>query len=308
MGAMRWRTQTVAVLLVFCLLADLADAAVFWNHPAALGQSPSARAAFDCQTVPPELEVSPLRVLTVSPHLGIRLAGRVIVPLSVGVSAVGILITVIRHPEHALAILVTAAGIIAVVGSNKKIEYTPEQQEEHKRKLFEFFYSNNGDNVTARFRSKMTRVIKKMCPELSMQDIEDVFQNALLKAYAGLEKFDGRCEIWTWLGAILMNEARTLRKKEYHRQKSIESLGSRLRLLDYERGIAHFEGIMNRRIIEETIAKIKNPQWRRVLSLTYLDGMEPGDVAVMLGITDIAFRLRLLRARLKFAKIVIASA
>src|SRR5512136_787899 len=55
------------------------------------------------------------------------------------------------------------------------------------------------------YSSKIYRLAIKMLNQ--QQDAEDVLQETFIKAYRGLNKFDGRSKLSTWLFRIATNEA-----------------------------------------------------------------------------------------------------
>ena len=58
------------------------------------------------------------------------------------------------------------------------------------------------------------------------EDAEDVLQEALLKAYCNLQRFQGNSQFYTWLVRITINEAlMKLRKKRAHLQVPLEEIG-----------------------------------------------------------------------------------
>lgn len=64
-------------------------------------------------------------------------------------------------------------------------------------------------------QDRIFRLLRGMVPE---QDVEDVAQDAFVKAYRNLANFDGRAQFFTWLYRIASNTAMDWRKREKHRR------------------------------------------------------------------------------------------
>ncbi|MFN2288107.1 MAG: RNA polymerase sigma factor [Chromatocurvus sp.] len=66
-------------------------------------------------------------------------------------------------------------------------------------------------------RNNHRALISLAVPIVGQSEAEEVVQNAWLKAHAAIKDFEGRAQLRTWLGRIVINEAKMLlrkRKKE----------------------------------------------------------------------------------------------
>jgi RNA polymerase sigma-70 factor (ECF subfamily) len=69
--------------------------------------------------------------------------------------------------------------------------------------------------LLGRYETRIVRLVRGMVPE---SDVEDVTQEAFLKAYRKLGNFDGRSSFYTWLYRVTANTAMDWRKRERHRR------------------------------------------------------------------------------------------
>ncbi len=138
------------------------------------------------------------------------------------------------------------------------------------------------------------------------EDARDVVQSAYLSAFRALEKFDGACQLSTWLHRIVVNTAlmrlRSLRRKP---EESIEVL-----LPAFQADGHHVEqfsdwGAPADRLLEqkETRATVRAciqqlpENYREVLVLRDIEELSTQEVADALAMTPTAVKVRLHRAR-----------
>jgi RNA polymerase sigma-70 factor (ECF subfamily) len=138
------------------------------------------------------------------------------------------------------------------------------------------------------------------------EDAEDVVQDAFLKAFQNLDRFQGQSKFYTWLVRIAVNEAlMRLRKRRNARTVSIDE--------DVETD----EGSMPREVADwspnpeqqygtselgEILTKTINglsPGFRTVFVLRDIEGLSTEETAEALGLSVPAVKSRLLRARLQ---------
>jgi RNA polymerase sigma-70 factor, ECF subfamily len=137
-------------------------------------------------------------------------------------------------------------------------------------------------------------------------DAEDVLQEAFLKAYINLDKFQGDSKFYTWIVRIAVNEAlMKLRKRKRGRTVSLDEeidTGED----EVKREIAVWEGNPEqkysqeelRRILDEAIQSLK-PIFRSVFQLRDVEELSTEETADMLDLSIPAVKSRLLRARLQ---------
>jgi RNA polymerase sigma-70 factor (ECF subfamily) len=137
------------------------------------------------------------------------------------------------------------------------------------------------------------------------EDAEDVLQEAFLKAYEHLDRFEGHSKFYTWLVRIAVNEAlMKLRKRKGDRTVSLDEpmeTGEET----VTREIAVWEDNPEQRysreemqsILDEAVASLK-PDFRTVFTLRDIEELSTEETAEALGISVPAVKSRLLRARL----------
>jgi RNA polymerase sigma-70 factor (ECF subfamily) len=138
------------------------------------------------------------------------------------------------------------------------------------------------------------------------EDARDAVQDAFLSAFRAIDRFDGQASLGTWLHRIAVNAALTrLRTRRRHPEKPIEELlptfqenGHQTRPVrdwpDDPSAALQSEEAREavRRHIEELPA-----DYRTVLLLRDIEGLDTDETARMLGLTVGAVKTRLHRAR-----------
>ncbi|MEO8096325.1 MAG: RNA polymerase sigma factor [Acidobacteriota bacterium] len=137
------------------------------------------------------------------------------------------------------------------------------------------------------------------------EDAEDVLQEAFLKAYQHLDRFEGNSKFYTWLVRIAVNEAlMKLRKRKTDRTVPLDEpveLGEDV----VQREIAvwddnpeeRYSGEEMKKILEDALDTLK-PDFRTVFTLRDIEELSTEETAEALGISVAAVKSRLLRARL----------
>ncbi|HTN07893.1 RNA polymerase sigma factor [Agriterribacter sp.] len=126
-------------------------------------------------------------------------------------------------------------------------------------------------------------------------EVEDAMQNAYIKAYQHLDKFEYRASLSTWLIKILINECLAQKNKKAH-LKSVniechpENMGSMKTpsniLMNKEMGIA----------LETAIAHLPE-KYRLVFVLREIEGLPVKETGDILGIEEANVKVRLNRAK-----------
>jgi len=140
----------------------------------------------------------------------------------------------------------------------------------------------------------------------SREDAEDVVQEAFLKAYSNLEKFQEQSKFYTWLVRIAVNEA--LMKLRKRRPERFVSLDEDVKTEEdsLPREVADWspnpEQLYNqeelRDILSRTIQGLP-PTFRTVFVLRDVEGLSTEETAEALELSVPAVKSRLLRARLQ---------
>lgn len=138
------------------------------------------------------------------------------------------------------------------------------------------------------------------------EDAEDVVQDAFLKAYQNLSKFQGNSKFYTWLVRIAVNEAlMRLRKRKSDKTVSMDEDvetedGSVPREVadwspnpEQQYGQSELNDILGKTIQGLPLG------FRTVFVLRDVEGMSTEETAEMLGLSVPAVKSRLLRARLQ---------
>ena len=137
------------------------------------------------------------------------------------------------------------------------------------------------------------------------EDAEDVLQEAFLKAYENLDRFQGNSAFYTWLVRIAVNQAlMKLRKRKTDRTVPLDEpidLGEDI----MQREIAVWEDNPEQRYSQAEMQKILDdavdtlkPDFRTVFVLRDIEELSTEETAETLGISVPAVKSRLLRARL----------
>ncbi|MEO5936437.1 MAG: RNA polymerase sigma factor [Terriglobales bacterium] len=138
------------------------------------------------------------------------------------------------------------------------------------------------------------------------EDAEDVVQDAFLKAYRNLNKFQGNSKFYTWLVRIAVNEAlMRLRKRKADKTVSMDEDvetedGSMPReVADWSPNPEQLYGQSELAdILEKTIQGLPS-SFRTVFVLRDVEGLSTEETAEMLRLSVPAVKSRLLRARLQ---------
>ncbi len=154
-----------------------------------------------------------------------------------------------------------------------------------------------------RHSKQIRRTILRITRDVA--DAEDMLQEALLKAYVHIGRFEGRSAFSSWLTRIAVNSAlMLLRKKRSHYVYSLES-GSDVddfKLPEpMETSYNPEESCIQNALKDELDHAIRylSPTLRGVAQIRYREDASVAQIAKMLGISESAVKSRLLRARSK---------
>lgn len=157
--------------------------------------------------------------------------------------------------------------------------------------------------LVSKYERKVFRLAKNITR--NDEDAEDVLQDAFLKAYEHLDRFEGNSKFYTWLVRIAVNEAlMKLRKRKTDRTVSLDEpleLGEEV----MHREIAvwdgnpeqQYSGEEMKKILEDALDTLK-PDFRTVFTLRDIEELSTEETAEALDISVAAVKSRLLRARL----------
>lgn len=160
------------------------------------------------------------------------------------------------------------------------------------------------DELVRTAGGRMLALARRMLPR--EEDARDCVQEAFLHAFRSLDRFDGRSRLTTWLHRIAVNAC--LMRLRSQRRRPEQSLDA---LLPRFRGDGHQErdttpwkppqesGIEREEVRDLVRARIRElpEQYRVVLLLRDIEGLDTDETAAMLGTTAAAIKTRLHRAR-----------
>lgn len=157
--------------------------------------------------------------------------------------------------------------------------------------------------------ARMLAVARRICP----QEAEDVLQEAFLSAFKAIDRFDGRSLLGTWLHRITVNAALMRRRRRSARPEvAIDNLLPRFKNGFFESNppeiaepVTRHQGLDIQQKDSLWAAIDSLPEdFRAVVVLRDLEGLESSAVALVLGISDALVRQRLHRARLALVKLL----
>ena len=123
-------------------------------------------------------------------------------------------------------------------------------------------------------------------------EAEDVMQDAYVRAFAALDRFEGRARFSTWLTSITIHEA--LARKRRGRTRTD---GDVEQLMDPARGPAEIASAAELRpLLETAIARLDDP-FRLVFVLRAVEQMSVREVSDCLDIDEATVKTRYFRAR-----------
>lgn len=150
---------------------------------------------------------------------------------------------------------------------------------------------------------KIYRLALKMLG--NVQDAEDVLQETFIKAYNNIDGFEGRSQITTWLYRIAMNETLMLLRK---RKRLLTNIDAGIEMEDGEvipQQIVDWcclpeKELMTgetQQVISQAVDTLSDAN-RAAFLLRDVEGLSTQEAADVLGISESALKVRLMRARL----------
>lgn len=138
------------------------------------------------------------------------------------------------------------------------------------------------------------------------QDAEDVLQETFFKALRSISTFEGRSSLFTWLYRIAVNESLMLLRKRRptvismeEEREDLEGESEPVEVVDWcclpEQELVSAE---TRRFLDQAAQRL-SPALRAVFVLRDTEGLSVRETAESLGISEVAVKTRLLRARLR---------
>lgn len=131
-------------------------------------------------------------------------------------------------------------------------------------------------------------------------EAEDVVQEALLRAWRGIGRFQGRSVFYTWLYRIAVNEANRSLERRSRRGRSVDAEDDSIVLAApaAQEPANQAERHELQRELDHAIAELDGP-YRIALVLRDIEGFSTREAAEIVGVGEAAFKSRLHQARLK---------
>jgi RNA polymerase sigma-70 factor (ECF subfamily) len=153
--------------------------------------------------------------------------------------------------------------------------------------------------LVRRHQSRVFAILHRY--ERDAHNVEDLAQETFLKAWRALGQFDGRAPFEHWLSRIAARVALDHLRKEKRRQNEIglPELGDDA--LDWLRSDDEKSELEARSAAEllELAMRELSPADRMVITMQELEGRSVKEIAVALGASGVAVRVRAMRARSK---------
>ena len=160
----------------------------------------------------------------------------------------------------------------------------------------------NAYNVLViKYQYKVAQIISKFVANNA--DINDIAQDAFIKAYKAINSFRGESSFYTWLYRIVVNAAKTFLESNSKHKNSIDVDSPEFQSID-EQGILASKDTPDRIIesqeLHEVILKAMNDlpkEVREAITLREIEGMSYDDMAIALKVPVGTVRSRIFRAR-----------
>ena len=150
--------------------------------------------------------------------------------------------------------------------------------------------------LIGRYETRVVRLVRGMVPE---SDVEDVTQDAFLKAFRKLSAFDGRSSFYTWIYRIASNTAMDWRKRERHRRHAPLPEGPEGEDAVPSRDAGPQAAARRNELaaaIDRAVANLPG-HYHEIVVLREVQGLSYEEIAETLGISKGTVESRLFRAR-----------
>ena len=160
----------------------------------------------------------------------------------------------------------------------------------------------NAYNVLViKYQYKVAQIISKFVANNA--DINDIAQDAFIKAYKAINSFRGESSFYTWLYRIVVNAAKTFLESNSKHKNSIDVDSPEFQSIDEQGILASKETparIIESQELHEVILKAMNDlpkELREAITLREIEGMSYDDMAIALKVPVGTVRSRIFRAR-----------
>lgn len=155
--------------------------------------------------------------------------------------------------------------------------------------------------LSRRFRPRLLHLMERRLGH-RRADAEDVAQEALAKAFRGLDRFDQRFQFSTWLYTIAVRLAADYAKRQQRRPQQIaldEATAAATPAADVLAQVEQAEQTQN---VWQTAKEVLSEEQYTALWLHYGEDLSPAEVAKVMGRSRVAVRVMLHRARAALVK------
>ena len=129
-----------------------------------------------------------------------------------------------------------------------------------------------------KYQERMYWHIRRLVTE--HEDANDVMQNAFIKVYKGIARFEGKSKLFTWLYRIATNEAITFLNKK--KRKAAESLDDMANSLENQlKADEYFDGNEAQIRLQQALSRLPEKQ-KIVFNMRYFDEMSYQDISEVL--------------------------
>jgi len=168
--------------------------------------------------------------------------------------------------------------------------------------------AQNGDNVAfdlliIKYQGKVKSIISRFLKGAHYNDVEDVAQEAFIKAYRALPNFRGESAFYTWLYRIAVNTAKNHLIASSRKPQGIEAeleeaeqFDSAFGLRDNETPESHAQTEQLQACIHESINSLSE-ELKAAITLREFDGLSYEEIAEILECPVGTVRSRIFRAR-----------
>ncbi len=164
-----------------------------------------------------------------------------------------------------------------------------------EQRAFDVFFDSSAQRLAA-FAARRSG--------LDGASLEDVVQNALIKAVGNLAHYRGEAALFTWLSGICLHELADVRRKAARRPAhvslyetgTIQDAISHLRAADHEEPVAQLDAEQQGAAVMRILEALPE-RYALVLEAKYGDGLTVSAIARQLGLSMIAVQSLLARAR-----------
>ena len=158
----------------------------------------------------------------------------------------------------------------------KRILEMLREDELSRRRAFESIVNNFSEQLYWQIR----RIV------LTHDDANDVLQNTFLKAWNGLENFQGDAKIVTWLSRIAINESLDQLRRNKH---MVSGTDEDLSVANMLMADSYFDGSETEALLQEAIASLPDVQ-RTVFQLRYFEDMKYSEMSLRLNTSEGALK------------------